>query len=602
MNEHESLDIKLSSADFLKDKTSVRVGFFYVLVIVCLGFTATTIWKIANENAYFFERESAVSHSIFDGVRHLITLENAIARGDVSPQKAFEATERMLTLLEGKMGKLSQEDASAVASFRLYMKEIKEGREVFDVRQFELHLIPLRTSLYHLIEKIYETAEEIDKKLEHNAAQLVYLLGGMSIIYLLIFIHVAFQMRKEVVARTQLKRFALLIKEAQDKTAQALHRAESANFEKSRFLANMSHEIRTPINGILGLIKLMDETELSEGQKHQLRIIESSTESLLVILNDILDFSKIESGQLSIENIEFDLHETIMQVAELMKGRIKEKGLKFYVHIHPDVPKTFKSDPNRLRQIVMNFLSNAVKFTDKGKIELNIFSRALDNSFFEIFVEIEDTGIGISDENKERIFQRFSQEDTTITRRFGGTGLGLAICKSIAEMMGGKVGFLSEKGRGSKFWVQLMGEGKMEAPAAKAAQKREGLIKLKKLEVLVAEDNKVNQLIVKTFLEKEGHQITVVENGQEALDACHQKRFDMILMDIQMPVMDGLTAIQKIRAGEIAQRNIPIVVLTANALSGDREKFLTGGADGYVSKPISFDLLLEEMQNVLATH
>jgi len=352
--------------------------------------------------------------------------------------------------------------------------------------------------------------------------------------------------------------------------------ARAATAAKSEFLANMSHEIRTPMNGILGMAGLLLDDSLAPLQRERAQILEVSARALLAILDDILDFSKLEAGRIEFERVAFPLSQTVTEVITLMSSRAADKGLTLTADIVPSLPEWVAGDAGRLRQVLLNLVSNAVKFTETGGVTL----RAAPVGGKEIEFSITDTGIGISKEKMGLLFQSFSQADSSISRRFGGTGLGLAICKRLVEGQGGTIGVDSEPHGGCRFWFRLQFD-LAEAPVATAAP----VAQLPPLSILLAEDNAFNQRIVAQLLAKGGHRVTAVANGQEAIEAAANGGFDIVLMDIQMPEMDGITATKKIR--EIVNlADLPIIAITANVLEHDRLECLDAGMNDFIAKPI----------------
>lgn len=372
-----------------------------------------------------------------------------------------------------------------------------------------------------------------------------------------------------------------------------LLQAEAAKKAKEEFLANMSHEIRTPLNAILGFIGFLKETKLDSEQQKYVDIIYKSGKVLLNVINDVLDFAKIERGKLQIENIIFNLEAEMIHTIELFSASAQEKGINLSYKLDNSLPKCIKSDPLRLKQIISNLLSNAIKFTPSGKnVRLEI-KHLKDER--KILFSVTDEGIGIPKENQQKIFEAFEQNDISTTRRYGGTGLGLSICSKLVELLGGKISLESEINKGSRFffWVPLIEANCNEIQVEKKD------IKINKAsfagkKVLVAEDNEANQLFIKIFLSKLGISTTIVSNGQEAIELYKSMKFDLILMDEQMPNMTGQEATMKILEIEKSQNreHTPIIALTARTLKSEKEAFLEAGADDFVSKPIDTDILL----------
>jgi signal transduction histidine kinase/ActR/RegA family two-component response regulator len=378
------------------------------------------------------------------------------------------------------------------------------------------------------------------------------------------------------------KKIEAELKEAKDK-------AEKMSLAKGEFLANMSHEIRTPMNGVIGTLQLLEGTKLDVEQKEFVETAHKSADALLAILNDILDISKIEAGKLSFENIAFDFKQIVKDIVVLYSLKSEQQGVLLVQEIDSDLPESLLGDPTRIRQIIVNLVSNALKFTRQGEVKVSIDVVKNNTESVDVKITVSDTGIGIPKAALETLFNAFTQADGSTTRKYGGTGLGLAIVSQLVDMMGGSLGVESEEGKGSAFWfiASFQNTDKAAETVEQSVSKNEELPLNAK--VLLVEDNQINQMVAMKMLQKVGLNAVLANNGIEALNILKEQSFDLVLMDCQMPEMDGFDATREIRKSGIRtlkENHLPVIAMTANVMSGDRERCLEVGMDDYIGKPV----------------
>ncbi len=415
--------------------------------------------------------------------------------------------------------------------------------------------------------------------------------GGLLLAFSLL-LYTTIRLQREITQRGQIL----------DELVKAEAKSSEASELKSSFLANMSHEIRTPLNGIVGMAKLLENTGLNSEQRDYLDTMKISSNSLLALINQILDFSKIESGKMQLEEAPFELLSLIKSTVSIVDYAANSKNLKIELKIAPEVPEFFLGDGLRLRQVILNLLNNAVKFSDRGTIWINVVQQKVWDSRATLRFEVIDEGPGINAETKAKLFQTFSQGDESTSRKFGGSGLGLAISKQITEMMDGHIGVDSQPGAGSRFYFEVT----LKVSKFRSDSRLETTTEMKKrslgAHILIAEDNKVNQKVVAEMMKMLGCSVKLVADGRAVLVNLQAEKYDLILMDGQMPEMDGYEASRRIRQGDggEAARKIPIIATTANAIKGDIEKCLEAGMNDYIGKPISYDDLAYKVEKWLA--
>jgi signal transduction histidine kinase len=518
-----------------------------------------------------------------DKEQNLITLEAVLGDFEVEFIRALSGNEALA---------LSLESDFALAIIDIQMPDMDGYETVKLMRQVN------RTKNLPIIyvSAIYKEEFHVVKGIEAGAVDFIVkpilpeILRGKVKVFLELYRH-RVNLEELVTQRTN---------ELQRKNEQFLHekqKAEAATNSKSMFLANMSHEIRTPLNGIIGMANLLKRTGLNAEQKEMLDIISISSDYLLTVINDILDFSKIESGQVELENIPFNLLETLNETLTIFIPRLLDSPVKMELKLSQTVPKYVKGDQVRLKQILSNLLGNAVKFTEKGQILLEVRLLEEGADYLKLKFDVKDTGIGIDEDNLKKLFRSFSQADASTTRKYGGTGLGLAISKNLTEMMGGNIDVKSKKGQGSDFFFsirfdKITDESEIQR-LIKAKPDLHVINNTKK--ILLVEDNVINQKVASYTLKNLGFNYKIANNGRIAFELYKEEPFDIILMDIQMPEMDGIEATQAIRAYEAdinLKPGVTIIALTANAIKEAIDEYLKKGMNGFLPKPFKPEELL----------
>ena len=403
---------------------------------------------------------------------------------------------------------------------------------------------------------------------------------------------------------------SLYVRSLVTKLFDALARAEAANLAKRRFISVVSHELRTPLNAIIGMADLLRDTKLDREQADMLQTLRGSSRMMLGLVEEVLDFSKIEAGKLSLQRTDFDLHALVEGTARMLAPQAAAKRVGLEVSIMPGVPRALRGDPRYLRQALVNLAGNAVKFTERGSVALHVSALSESASGVRLKFSIRDTGIGIAAEAQQRIFESFTQADQSTARRFGGTGLGTTIAKQLVELMGGAIGMESAPGLGSTFWFEIELERQPAAGAAAPAAPGEGVVRLqdyarrdargRSLRVLIADDNAVNREVLGRIVERAGHRATRVEDGEKAVDAIERERFDVVVLDRNMPGLSGVETLRALRHLTAGADRLPVMLLSADATPEARRECLDAGADAFVAKPVEALPLLEQIQALAA--
>lgn len=524
---------------------------------------------------------------------------------DITSQKEAE---RKLRESENKIRVILDNSAAAMTLIddkERMLSWNKYTEQLLGMTRQELYLRPLST-IYPKEEWQKIRGENIRKMGSKHHLETQIITKGGKIIDIDLSVNVLRDSKDNIIGSVGIMQDITEQKKFKEMLLQAKLSAEEANSAKSLFLANMSHEVRTPMNTIIGMIDLTLDTKLDEEQNENLSVAKDAADNLLGLINDILDLSRVEAGRIALESIEFHLVNVVNSVCKGLSVLANKKGLDIKVDIEKNVPELIEGDPVRLRQILINLINNAIKFTHKGSVTVNVKVEKKSDNEIILHFAIIDTGIGIPKDRQESVFDVFTQADESTTRQFGGTGLGLAICKKLTDMMGGQIWVESKPGKGSGFHFTgsfKLVKGDVAGKDIYGAKQQElgpdkELIDLK---VLLAEDNLVNQKIAVKMFEKFGWKVQAVGDGQSVIDEIIKNRFDVVFMDAEMPILDGLEATKIIRKNEESTgTHIPIIAFTARAMQEDRKRFMDAGMDGYVSKPINRKQLFDEVKTVMS--
>ena len=562
------LNLHYDEYSFVKEKIYlIGIVFVFVLSVLSIVF-------------YFFYRRGL--NEFVAPHEQLLSLQEELIRSHHFRDQLMNST-KLIIISYNKNGMITLFNSTAEEYFGYQESEIVGHRDIF-----ELHMKPIDelTDLKELLVSNDSELKSVDKEWTYKRKD------GSSFVGRSMFSKIFDG--DNVVGYLDIIEDVTLINIAKEMELSAKKELENSVKAKSEFLANMSHEIRTPMNGVLGMVQLLSETSLSDKQKEMVETVRSCGDSLLSILNDILDLSKIESGKLDLEIIDFNISKLIEEAMFLLSFKVSEKGIDIVFHNEYKFDDLwYRGDITRIKQILVNFLSNAVKFTENGKVEIFLNIKEHSESLDWIEISVKDTGIGISKEAQDNLFTAFTQADSSTTRKFGGTGLGLSICTKLVEIMHGNITVSSELGKGSIFTFKI--------PLPKGYAIVENSLNNKDLElneheILICEDNAVNQKLITLMLKKLGYSCDIAKNGKEGIEMVKSKDYTLVLMDMQMPIMDGITATKEIHSLNLRPRPA-IVAMTANAFAEDKQKCFQAGMDDFISKPLELD----EVKRILSS-